>query len=349
MEKRLQEFKKNFLELLLRFLWRQWSLLGVAGHAEAQDVWVIDPEALLVFSCSIGRYDQRLFDEMLDWLSVNERFINIQRLRTIIKKEHFQAEAPLGAIAAYLSRENFTPKWKRLAEAGKNENKAPESFFLLKSGAPLPVPQKKDEVFQSYGLIRNPVENRGLSNPFPAKTTPSLLLQMRALIGVSARCEVLLYLLLHDKATIQEIAGHTYYSWRSVQDTLFEMGRSGLVDFPGAKKGRTYRIQAEPWLKLLLKNPEQKIEWLCWPPLVRSLELVWQKLNDSAFAGLSLLGQAVELRLLMKEQVAAKLEQGGLGGFAHSPRYYEGEEYLDAFLTMIHGIMNALDTGRIRS
>lgn len=348
MEKRLQEFKDHYLELLLRFLWRQWSSLGVAGYAETQDNWVIDPEALLIFSCSIGRYDQRLFDEMLDWLSVNERFINIQRLRTIIKKEQFQTEAALGAIAAYLSHRNFTPKWKRLAEGGKNENKIPEDFFFLKSGAPLPVLKSRDTIFESYGLIRNPVENRGLSNAFPAKTIPSFLLQLRALIGVSARCEVLLYLMLHDKATIQEIAGQTYYSWRSVQDTLFEVGHSGLLNFPDAKRGRTYRLHEEPWLNMLLKNPETKIEWICWPPLFRALELVWQKLNDSSFVGLSPLGQASELRLLMNEHVSAKLEQTGLASLVQSPRHYEGEEYLDQFLTMLQGIMHALAAGRIK-
>ena len=341
MEKRLQEFKDNYLELLLQFLWRQWSSLGVAGYAETQDTWVIDPEALLVFSCSIGRYDQRLFDEMLDWLSVNERFINIQRLRTIIKKEHFQAEAALGAIAAYMSRENFTPKWNRLAEVWKqnNENKLQENFFFLKSGAPMPVLKNRDEVFESYGFIRNPVENRGLSNPFPAKTIPSLLLQMRALIGVSARCEVLMYLLTHDAAAIQEIADQTYYSWRSVQDTLFEMGHSGLLNFPDAKKGRTYRLQEEPWLKLLLKNPESKIDWLCWPPLFRVLELVWQKLNDSAFAGLSPLAQASELRLLMTENIASKLEQAGFGSMVKNHKQYDGEEYLAAFLNNVKSIL----------
>lgn len=349
MEKRLQEFKDNYLESLLQFLWRQWSSLGIAGYAETQGTWVIDPEALLIFSCSIGRYDQRLFDEMLDWLSVNERFINIQRLRTIIMKEQFQTEAALGAIAAYLSHQNFTPKWKRLAEGGKNENKIPEDFFFLKSGAPLPVPKGRDEIFESYGLIRNPVENRGLSNAFPAKTIPSFLLQLRALMGVSARCEVLLYLLLHDKATIQEIAGQTYYSWRSVQDTLFEISRSGMLNFPDAKRGRTYRLHEEPWLNMLLKNPESKIKWLCWPPLFRALELVWQKLNDSSFVGLSPLGQGSELRLLMNEHVSAKLEQAGLGSLVQSPRHYEGEEYIEVFWNTMNAILNALDSGMVKS
>ncbi|HDY87875.1 MAG TPA: hypothetical protein ENH82_07150 [bacterium] len=73
----LQEFKNNYLDLLLQFLWRQWSALGIAGYSESKDPWVIDPEALLLFSATLTRYDQRLFDEILDWMDMNDRFINI--------------------------------------------------------------------------------------------------------------------------------------------------------------------------------------------------------------------------------------------------------------------------------
>lgn len=347
MEKRLQEFRDNFRELLLQFLWRQWSALGVAGYAETQDAWVVDPEALLVFSCTVCRHDQRLFDEIIDWLSANERFINIQRLRTIMKKENFQSDAALGAIAEYMTLKNPTPKWKRLAEVCKKkiENSPPQNLFFMKSGSSLPVPGVRDKIFEKYGLIRNPVQHRGLSKPFPPKVPVTLLLQLRALIGVCARCEVLLYLFLHDRTTIKEIADQTYYSWRSVQDVLFEMGHSGLLHFPEAKKGRTYRFSGEPWLHILLKNQDIKISWLCWPPLFRALELIWNKLNDPVFVDLSILGQAVELRTLMTGQIASKLERAGLGSLVHSPKIYEGEEYIDVFLSNIKTVLNTITSG----
>jgi hypothetical protein len=346
MEKRLQDFKDSCMELFLQFLWRQWSALGLAGYAETQDAWVVDPEALLIFSCAVCRHDQRLFDEIIDWLSANERFINIQRLRTIMKKENSQSDAALGAIAEYMTLKNPTPKWKRLAEVckKKSEDSPPQNLFFMKSGNPLPVPGVKDEIFKKYGLIRNPVQNRSLSKPFPPKAPVTLLLQLRALIGVCARCEVLLYLLLHDRVTIQEIADQTYYSWRSVQDILFEMGHSGLLTFPEAKRSRTYRFSEEPWLHILLKNPDIKINWICWPPLFRALELIWNKLNDPVFVDLSVLGQATQLRTLMTGQIALKLERAGIGSLVHSPKIYEGEEYIDVFLSNIKTVLNFITT-----
>ena len=80
MKKSLKIFRDEYLELLLDFLWQEWSALGVAGQKKDPCRHVIDPEALLLFTCSLGRYDQRLFDEVMDWLTTNGRFINVHAL-----------------------------------------------------------------------------------------------------------------------------------------------------------------------------------------------------------------------------------------------------------------------------
>jgi hypothetical protein len=129
-----------------------------------------------------------------------------------------------------------------------------------------------------------------------------------------------------------------------VQDILFEMGHSGLLTFPEAKRSRTYRFSEEPWLHILLKNPDIKINWICWPPLFRALELIWNKLNDPVFVDLSVLGQATQLRTLMTGQIALKLERAGIGSLVHSPKIYEGEEYIDVFLSNIKTVLNFITT-----
>lgn len=90
MKTSLKQFRDSYLETLLRFLWREWTVLGVAGQDKAALGHVVDPETLLLFTCCLGRYDQRLFDEVLDWLVRNGRFINIQRLKNILRQETFQ-------------------------------------------------------------------------------------------------------------------------------------------------------------------------------------------------------------------------------------------------------------------
>ena len=89
----LKKFKGEYLTLLLDFLWRQWSALGVAGQVRANDDWVVDLEALLLLTCTVGRHDPRLFDEMLDWLQTNGWLINVMRLKRILRVEKFRPRA----------------------------------------------------------------------------------------------------------------------------------------------------------------------------------------------------------------------------------------------------------------
>jgi len=88
----LKTFKGEYQTLLLDFLWRQWSTLGVAGQAQRGDDRIIDLEALLLLTCTIGRYDARLFDEMLDWLQTNGWLINVMTLKLIVRTEKFAGE-----------------------------------------------------------------------------------------------------------------------------------------------------------------------------------------------------------------------------------------------------------------
>lgn len=339
----LQEFKNNYLDLLLQFLWRQWSALGVAGYTESEDPWVIDPEALLLFSATIARYDQRLFDEVLDWLDKNERFLNVQRLRKIQKKEGFNSAEVIRAIAAVMMKNKGGIKWKGLAgdvKIGDGEKKY--NLFYLKSGAHLPTVGEEDPIFMGYGFIRNPVKNRGMSQVFPVKQKTSLLLQLRSFIGLSSRSETLLFLLINEKGTIQEIADQTYYAWRSIQDVLYEMGHSGILSFPAAKKGRVYYIKNGPWLNLFLKNKDEKIQWICWPPLFRALEMIWMKLNEPGLMESSPLEQAAEFRELMNIDLSPRFSKTGLGAFFEDPSGYWGEEYLDLWLGNIMRILKKL-------
>lgn len=48
--------------------------LGSGGDTRSDDLWIIDPEALLLFSTHIARHDSRLFDE-------NSRLAPHQRFR----------------------------------------------------------------------------------------------------------------------------------------------------------------------------------------------------------------------------------------------------------------------------
>lgn len=74
------ELRDEFRARLLTFSWDQWTQMGVSGRSDRSDRWATDPEGLLVFSLVVGRHEPRLFDEILDWMTLNLRLISIQRL-----------------------------------------------------------------------------------------------------------------------------------------------------------------------------------------------------------------------------------------------------------------------------
>ncbi len=337
----LQEFRDKYLEHLLQFLWRQWTAIGVAGYGEGDENRVIDPEALLLFSVSIARYDQRLFDEIIDWLNKNERFINVQRLRTILKKEGFQSSAVMSAVAGLINSTKSGIKWKGLAEM-QHPTTQQKNLFYLKSGQPLPVVGEKDSLFLEYGFLRNPIQSRGMSNVFSPKNIPNLLLQLRALVGINSRSEVLLYLMINKKGTIRDIADQIYYAWRSIQDVLYEMGHSSIVSFPKAKKGRIYYLDADPLLNILLHSNEHPIQWICWPALFRVLEIIWDKLNDIQFLQSSTLEQSAEIKQLTNEELLTRITKAGFNRLFDSLSSVSGESYLKYWLQNVEQLLSTL-------
>jgi len=112
----LGDFRNLFLDKVLDLLWRQWTALGVSGHAAGDTPWVIDPEALLLATCAFGRSEPRLFDEVLDCLRANGWVMNTQRLGTLLRDESWTGAPVLGAVAGFLSTGTEVLKWRRLSQ-----------------------------------------------------------------------------------------------------------------------------------------------------------------------------------------------------------------------------------------
>ncbi len=332
MNSSLKEFSEKFRELLLNFLWRQWSALGVAGHARGEDPWIIDPEALLLFTCTLGRHDPRLFDEVIDWLQANGPLINILRLKRILNTEKFSGGRVLAAIAGLMSKGAEVLKWKNLAEATETAD-SPEALFFAKDGKALPIMGDADPIFARYGFKRGPLRLRGYSQTFRPTEQTNLLLQLRALFGINVRCEIVLYLLTHEAAHPSRIARETYYFGRAVQNTLVEMSRSGIVQLRSLGREKHYWLKTEHWAALLNRD-EQFPKWIIWPPLFSALERIWLKVNDPKLMTLNPLLQSSEVRQLMIE-VRPLIERAGFDKALSDDRQYLGEEYLPVFLSDI--------------
>lgn len=333
----LKKFKGEYLTLLLDFLWQQWSALGVAGQPRAANGLVVDPEALLLLTCTVGRYDPRLFDEMLDWLQVNGWLINVMRLKRILRLEKFAGEKILAAVAGMLAKGIETPKWKQLSRPSSSPQ-ASEPLFFGEDGQPLPMVGEPEPQFARYGWQRGPLRLRGYSQEFRPAEGASLILQLRALFGINVRCEILLYLLTHEAAHPAQIAREGYYFERAVQGTLVDMSRSGVIQLRSANREKRYWLRQNEWLQLLNRSGQSLPRWTTWPPLFRALEQIWLRLNDPNLHDLESLLQASEVRQLMT-QVRPSLERAGFDRVLSDDQQHLGESYLPIFIADVKKLL----------
>ncbi|WP_305046650.1 hypothetical protein [Geoalkalibacter sp.] len=335
----LNDFKSRILETLLGMLWRQWSALGVSGYSASEEKGVVDPEALLLLTCTVARYDARLFDEVLDWLDVNGAFLNVQRLQNLLKQHDFQGKAQLSAVAERLGRKSSTAlKWKNLACAYALEQ--PEPLFFLKDGRALSAPSDPDEIFRKHGLLRSPVKLRGYAQPFPSEGMPSLLLRLRALLGVNVRCEILCLLGSVDEIHPSLIAKQIGHAPRTTQNALAEMARSGVVQVRSTAREKIYSL----WpgvLDKLLRPPDGWTPWENSAPFFRAMEMLWLGLTDPRQQGLDELMLASEWRRLARK-LRPLLGDAGWGQPLRDDAPYKGEKYAEVFVEDVHNLLSRI-------
>jgi hypothetical protein len=237
-----------------------------------------------------------------------------------------------------MKKSNDPLKWKRLASLCSP--RTPEPLFFFKSGKPIPVPNDKAPEFSTHGLSRGPIKLKGHALPFPANGMPSLLLRLRALLGVNARCELLCMLAAAEEIQPADVARQAGYSPRTVQNTLAEMARSGVVQMRSGNREKWYCLK-NGVLDQLFKPEGSPTPWVNWAPLFRALEILWIGGIDPKRENLDPLTRSSELRRLGKE-MRPLLAEAGLSRQLEDDSSFRGVEYSAVFVRNIKGILNQL-------
>lgn len=277
-----KDCKTGLLDAMLDLIWSQWVTMGVSGNAAATAKWIIDPEALVVFTCHIGRYDPRVFDCMLEWLGIHQRFLNVQRLKTLTRQEGSQGESLLAAIAHLLMKPSSRSKWRGAADMIPHGVQCEEPLFYLKNGRPHPRPTQSDPAFQKAGFSRQEYRNRNVVGQFRPEYPANLIMKLRALFGVNARCEVIAYLATHSGANPTETAAAVGYSQKAVHNTMTELFHSGTVAKRTRGRETLYSLREMSWHPLLGPGINE-VNWLDWRQAFSFLTAVWAILDDTRF------------------------------------------------------------------
>ncbi len=287
----LIEFRTQLLDLILNFLWRQWSALGILGTAGAEDEWIIDPESLLVFSVGMARYEPRLFDEVLSWLPLNGEWLDLARLRTMIRRLDAEQLKVMGGTIHWAQRFADHRKWNGLAKMAteiQGEQKQDESLsplFREKSGKGYPFVEsdRADERFARFSINRPKFENPRIGSPAPVTAGTNIRFFLRSLLGIGAKSECVLYLLTHEGGRVQEIADETGFFWLSAAQTLSDLARSGLVLTRSQGKGVEYWLSQKRWWVFLTHQDTDQFrppKWVNWSAIFPALVIVWNTVDS---------------------------------------------------------------------
>lgn len=295
-------FKQELLNAILELLWKQWTLLGVAGQINTNDNLVLDPEALLIFSAHFARFDQRLYDLVIDWLQCNGESINLPRLKALLKRFSEVDRNSLGFITAVVKTKKLNVFAKTLLP--KNAEVAPMFFENDFVSSP-------DETALRYGFKRNRYVPSNKVVPFPDNGNASLLLRLRGAFGMSARAEAILTMLNEEFCRIQDVADAGGFSWKAASDVLTELCTSGVtVTLDKNKRGRTYFLKDASTMRSLFG-----VETVCFPDWLTIFEMlstVWKCISNPRLAEVSERTASVELQREFTQKINDRLQNCGI-------------------------------------
>lgn len=225
-ETTLSHIERELQEAGVQTVWAQWSCLGAGALQDREEevTSIIDPEALLLLSLYLIPAERRLRDFVYWWAEVGSELLSVQRIKTLV--------------------DDFPP------EAGERLERF--SRWAMEKGDKRWRPYASEEAPDP--LTR---DRKGPSQP-DLKAPPSLLLRLRAGFGVSAKADVLAYLLGIDErsASTQEATGATGYSRATVRNALGDLSRAGFIEETAGRPTR-YFAPRRPWAGLLYPNERE--------------------------------------------------------------------------------------------
>jgi hypothetical protein len=276
----LDSLGRRLSDQLVAFAWDEWAQMGVLATPHRRSPWAQDPEALIVFTLEVARADARLFDELMDWLLVNESLLSVRRLRAMCIDE--TDRALVATALGWLARQR--PR----ARLGSREPTAAATTLqpLFRSGGPV---NKADEDFAAAGWTRPPLRPSHKSSPPDPMAPINLAFRLRQILGVGVRAEAVRVLLTTDAPRInaQTLAHSTGYAKRNVHEALAGLSKAGVVSAFTVNGEQRYEAGRPAWAALLSCPPDDLPSDRAWPQLLGVLRCILRWSSQPELATMS--------------------------------------------------------------
>lgn len=240
----LKEAMRQLESATLDLCWGQWTSAGVAGVRESTRS-IVDPEALTLLSVGLSTEDPRLMGEMLDWLVLNAHAVDLSRLRRMQQSATPRTRRQIADLARQLA--DATPKvrsgWASIAREGD----------ATEHGIPLAA-----EESAAWGASRGP-ELRGMSREPKGDSGSGARFRARALLGIGARAETIVYLWTHEWVHGRLVAERAVYNQAPVAAYLAQLASAGLAE--RRPKGNRVLYRASQSLRELGLPGAEYVDW----------------------------------------------------------------------------------------
>ena len=327
MEIRLREFKEKFFDSLIEIHWRQWTALGVASHVKPEKTWVVDLEPLIISTLTIGLHDKRLLSSSIEWLTKNGEWINLSRLKRIVKV--FSERLPeLKAPPLYPGLlELFFNTYNRSARYRIKYPKV-DSY------------NAEENVINDYKTFFNNFKVRNVTTAPNLRLSSMIQLLLRNIFGVDARTEMLIYLLAHEGGNSNSIAKEIFYNQKNIYTILEKWSHAQMVTKISEQKSPRYSLNRKKELlhAIGLKEMPNYLNW------TRTFLLL-----DGLAKALSIPPWSDDEYLLSSLFRDSFNEAKSIGRSLHintpEPTHYPGKQFFSPFALGILSILNRLRKG----
>jgi hypothetical protein len=288
--------------------WQQWSALtSSALPAGRRRPWaIVDPEALVLLSLTVGKHERRLEDLVASWAREASFLMSLQRLRTLSATFPESVRSRVGDFARY-AVEGGDRRWTRLASVADPKSYSPRVKPL---------------------------------GPLQLIEAPALLLRLRAGFGVNAKADVtaLLLGLQGAAAGLKVIALGTGYTERAVRTATEEMVLGGFIREIEGRPSSFY-MEPGPWAQVLQTYPLDKEgagpgipPWRFWAAIYAFLAGVIDWANQAERDGWGEYVASSRARDLVGRHETSLFQ----AGFRFpAPEHGRGTEYLTVFAEIV--------------
>jgi hypothetical protein len=241
--------------------------MGVLAAPHRRSPWAQDPEALIVFTLEIARWEPRLFDELLDWMLTNEALLSIRRLRAMCIDD--TDRALVAAAIGWIARRR--PRARLRAEPPDSNPHTPQPLFH--DGGTVP---ETDPDFAAAGLLRPPLAPSGKSLAPDFVAPINLGFRLRAILGVGIRAEIV-RIMLNSQApgmSAYTLARASVYAKRNVHEALTSLTSARVVAASTINGEQRYTIDRAAWAALLQTALAELPCHRNWPQLLGTLRTI---------------------------------------------------------------------------